>query len=436
MDRAAAAHSSVVVSKRHDHHREFPFATGTELEFEITTLTNMAQGLGRVLLPDADDTGAAPAGGSGGGWVILVPFTLPGERVRVRVWRNQKNFSDADLVKVLTPSPQRVAPACPLFMRCGGCQYQNLDYAEQLRWKQRQVAELLQHMARVDFPVQPVIASPRAYGYRSKITPHFERPHGDRPLPIGFLRQGSRHSIVDVERCPLATDAINTRLTEERSRIHALATAQGFKRGATLLLRDSADGVTTEGAAIIRERVEGLDLRFPAGEFFQNNPFILEAFTRHVRERAAADGARFLVDAYCGSGLFCLTAARAFEHATGIEINEASIRWAKENAVSNGLTNCTLVGGDAAAIFAQVTYPAANTAVVIDPPRKGSDELFLRQLVAFGPRTVVYVSCNPATQMRDLTVLLAAGYTLRDVQPFDLFPQTKHLECVVTLAKA
>jgi 23S rRNA (uracil1939-C5)-methyltransferase/tRNA (uracil-5-)-methyltransferase len=423
------------VSQRQDQHREFPFAKGTELELEITTLTNMAQGLGRVLLPDADDTGTGPAGGAGGGWVILVPFALPGERVRVRVWRNQKNFSDADLIKIITPSPHRIEPACPLFTRCGGCQYQNLDYAEQLRWKQRQVAELLQHMARVEFPVQPVIASPRAYGYRSKITPHFERPHGDRALHIGFLRQGSRHSIIDVERCPLATDAINARLAQERPRVQAKAAAKGFKHGATLLLRDSADGVTTDGAAIIRERVEGLDLRFPAGEFFQNNPFILEAFTRHVRERAVGNGATFLVDAYCGSGLFCLTAARAFEHATGIEVNEASIHWAKQNASANALTNCAFVAGDAANIFAQVAYPAADTAVVIDPPRKGSDEAFLQQLVRFGPRTVVYVSCNPATQMRDLTTLLASGYTLQDVQPFDLFPQTKHLECVITLTK-
>ncbi len=405
------------------------------LEIEITTLTNMGQGLGRVLLPDADDTGATPAGGPGGGWVILVPFTLPGERARVRVWRNQRNFSDADLLEVLTPSPHRVQPECPLFTRCGGCQYQNLDYGQQLEWKRRQVAELLQHMARLEIPVNPVIASPRPYGYRSKITPHFERPRGDHPLAIGFLRQGSRHSIIDVERCPLATDPINQRLAEERPRIRAKAAARGFKHGATLLLRDSLDGVVIDPAAVIRERVEGLDLQFPAGEFFQNNPFILEAFTRHVRERAAAGGARFLVDAYCGSGLFCLTAARAFEHATGIEISEASIHWASRNANANGLANCAFVAGDAAAIFAQVTYPAADTAVVIDPPRKGSDEAFLAQLVRFGPRTVVYVSCNPATQMRDLVTLTAAGYAPTDVQPFDLFPQTKHLECVITLAK-
>lgn len=428
-------HLVLPVSHRHEPHREFPFAKGAELELEITTLTNMGQGLGRVLLPDADDTGGAPAGGPGGGWVILVPFALPGEVVRVRVWRNQRNFSDADLLQVVRPSPHRVKPECPLFMRCGGCQYQNLAYAEQLDWKRRQVAELLQHMARIDAPVNPVVPSPRAYGYRSKITPHFERPRGDRPPDIGFLRHGSRHSIIDVERCPLATEAINVRLAEERPRVRAKAAGKGFKHGATLLLRDAADGVTTDAAAVIRERVEGLELRFPAGEFFQNNPFILEAFTRHVRERASAGGARFLVDAYCGSGLFCLTAARAFEHATGIEISEPSIHWAKQNAANNGLTSCTFVAGDASAIFAGITYPAADTAVVIDPPRKGSDEAFLAQLVRFSPRTVVYVSCNPATQMRDLATLTAGGYRVQDVQPFDLFPQTKHLECVITLGK-
>ncbi|MGH8019509.1 MAG: class I SAM-dependent RNA methyltransferase, partial [Opitutaceae bacterium] len=205
---------------------------------------------------------------------------------------------------------------------------------------------------------------------------------------------------------------------------------------ATLLLRHAADGVVTDPAAIIRECVEGIDLRFPAGEFFQNNPFLLEAFTRHVRERAAGGGARYLVDACCGSGLFCLTAARAFEQAAGIEISDVSIKWARENAAANGLANASFVTGDAAAIFEQVAFPPGETAVVIDPPRRGSDEAFLTQLVRFSPRTVVYVSCNPATQMRDLPLLLSAGYAIRDVQPFDLFPQTKHLECVITLARS
>jgi 23S rRNA (uracil1939-C5)-methyltransferase/tRNA (uracil-5-)-methyltransferase len=422
---------SVFVKKR-DTFREEPFPPGTEVEIEITTLTNMGQGLGRVSLPGSTEM-ADVEEPVRSGWVVLVPFALPGERVRVRIWRNQKNFSDGDVVEVLRPSEHRVEPPCPLFQQCGGCQYQNLAYGEQLNWKRRQVAELLEHMVGISFPVKPVIASPQYYGYRSKITPHFEKPRPDRPVDIGFLRAGSRRAIVDVERCLLATDAINERLIAERAAVRGRASS--YKKGATLLLRDAAEGVVTNPASIIHESVDGLRLHFPAGEFFQNNPFILDSFVRHVREKAAAGGARFLVDAYCGSGLFCLTAARSFEHATGIEISEPSIRWARENAAENGLENCSFVAGDAAAIFAKVNYTASDTAVVIDPPRRGSDESFLSQLVAFGPQTVVYVSCNPATQMRDLKLLLEAGYEIRDVQPFDLFPQTKHLECVITLSR-
>jgi 23S rRNA (uracil1939-C5)-methyltransferase/tRNA (uracil-5-)-methyltransferase len=111
------------------------------------------------------------------------------------------------------------------------------------------------------------------------------------------------------------------------------------------------------------------------------------------------------------------------------------VRWAQDNAAANGVANATFLAADAAAIFAGLEFPAADTAVVIDPPRRGCDELFLRQLVAFGPRTIVYVSCDPATQMRDLALLQPAGYELTAVQPFDLFPQTRHLECVITLRK-
>ncbi|MFA5058228.1 MAG: class I SAM-dependent RNA methyltransferase [Opitutaceae bacterium] len=513
-----------------------PFAYHQELEVEIATLTNLGAGLGRV--PLADHLGPEtcdlklPAA-KAAGWVIMVPFALPGERVRARVFRNHPNYSEADLVEVLTPSPHRVAPRCPLFGRCGGCQYQNLAYAEQLRWKQRQVSELLQHLAGIEFAVAPVIASPREFGYRSKITPHFAAPRRENegpsskeqvsrtgesitetnpsapPLtfdlrpstgsPIGFLKQGTRHEIVDVPRCEIATDAINRRLTEVRAEIGAKMAAGAYPRGATLLLREASGVVTTDYDAIITEEIPvaglaeaglsfakaagsrpesadstcsrqatrattdgrtaapvekpagtagstpnertnlpargALRLRFLARDFFQNNPFILPAFVGYVRDQAAAGGARFLVDAYCGSGLFALVAATKFERVAGVEISETSIRFARENAAANGMANASFLAGDAAAIFAGLDFPPGDTVVVIDPPRKGCDESFLRQLFAFGPRSVVYVSCDPATQMRDLTRFLAAGYRLTAVQPFDLFPQTRHLECVITLRR-
>ena len=437
-----------------------PFAYHQEIELEITTLTNLGVGLGRVALPDnlAPGTGnlELPAA-KAAGWVVMVPFALPGERVRVRVFRNHKNYSEADLVAVLTPAPHRVEPRCPLFGRCGGCQYQNLAYAEQLRWKRQQVAELLQHLAGLDFPVAPVVASPREFGYRSKITPHFAAPKRGKEVsssksqvpregglhpPIGFLRQSSRFEIVDVPRCDIAMDGINERLAEVRAGVQAKIAAGAYQRGATLLLRAAGGAVTTDYDAVITEEIPlpgapaPLRLKFLARDFFQNNPFLLPAFAGYVRDRAAAGGARFLVDAYCGSGLFALAAAPRFERVAGVEVSESAVAFARENAGANGTGNTSFLAGAAAAIFAGLDFPPADTAVVIDPPRKGCDEAFLHQLLAFAPRTVVYVSCDPATQMRDLRRFAAAGYALAAVQPFDLFPQTRHLECVITLRRA
>ncbi len=475
--------------KFNDH----PFPYRTELELEISTLTNLGVGLGRVPLPDSqlsalNSQPTQPATG----WVVMVPFTLPGEKVRVRVYRNHKNFSEADLVAVLTPSPHRIVPRCSLFGTCGGCQYQHLTYAEQLKWKRQQVQEVLKFMAGVEFSVSPVIPSPRKFGYRSKITPHFSAQPRRKEIPsakdqvssptsefpIGFLKQSSRFELIDVPQCEIATPEINAKLPEVRAKTQQRLAAGEYKRDATLLLRHAQEGVVTDYDAIIHEVINVADvavvadpglvkkepgspppatknssasqlsalnsqlsaspplrLHFLARDFFQNNPFILPAFTSYVRQQAAASGAKFLVDAYCGSGLFALSAASAFEKVAGIELSASSIKFATENAAANGITNATFQAGDAAQIFAGLTFPPADTAVIIDPPRKGCDQSFLDQLFAFGPRAVVYVSCDPATQMRDLKGFLAAGYQLTAVQPFDLFPQTRHLECVITLVR-
>lgn len=393
-----------------------PFEYHQEIDLQIETLTNLGHGLGRV-----------------DGWVVLVPFALAGERVVARVHRNYKNYSEADLVRIIEPSPHRIEPRCPLFGRCGGCQYQNLTYTEQLVWKKQQVTELLRHMARIEFTVEDVIASPQLFAYRSKITPHFEAPREGSINEIGFLEAGSRYRILDVPRCEIAMPEINGALTARRADV--FANAQRYKKGATLLMRASQGCVLGDASQLAVEEVDGVRFEFQAGDFFQNNPFILPAFVQHVTREATAAGASHLVDAYCGSGLFALSCARHFEEVSGIEISESSVVKAKHNAEINSITNARFMAGSAEHIFKDINYTASSTAVIIDPPRAGCGESFLDQLFAFAPRSVVYVSCNPATQMRDLTRFLAAGYTLRKVQPFDLFPQTRHLECVMTLEK-
>ena len=395
-----------------------PYSYHQEIDIEIESLTNMGQGVGRD-----------------NGWVIMTPFALPGERVKVRIYRNNKSYSEADLVQVIRPSPDRIDPICPVFQQCGGCQYQHFKYERQLEWKTRQVKELLLHMARIEAEVLPAIPSPKTHGYRSKLTPHFPKPKAAEPIEIGFLKQGTRSKYVEIERCPLVSEAMNQELNRLREHTHYLHREKPFKKGATLLLREHLDGIATDPKEIIRERVDSVVFSFPAGEFFQNNPSILEGFTRYVGRKASQGNTSHLIDAYCGSGLFSLTSAHLFESVIGIEVSESSVHYASQNASTNGIENASFILGDAASLFDQIDIAGALSAVVIDPPRKGASKEFLHQLIAFGPARVVYVSCNPATQMRDLKTLTQEDYSIEEIQPFDLFPQTKHLECVITLVK-
>lgn len=404
-----------------------PFDYHEEIELEISALSNLGVGIARVPL---DDEGEEQKG-----WVVFVPHTLPGEKVRARIFRNDKNHSQADLLEVIEASADRLEPKCQLFGKCGGCQYQHLSYEKQLAWKTRQVEELLEHMAGIKTEVSAAIPSPKQWGYRSKITPHFKRPRDGKIGDIGFLLAGQRSHLVDVPHCPIAMDEINEALPDIREQTRA--NAKAYKKDATLLLRATEGRVETNHRNPISETVTtdtgDITFHFLAGDFFQNNPFILPAFTGYVAQQASSCGAKYLVDAYCGSGLFSLCLAHKFEQVAGVEVSETSADWARRNAKLNKIGNATFLAASAEAIFADITFPSEETAVVIDPPRKGCNQEFLIQLFAFGPKKVVYVSCNPATQMRDLKEFIEAGYQLRAVQPFDLFPQTRHLECVIVL---
>lgn len=398
-----------------------PFAYHQELELEIATLTNLGEGVARH-----------------DGWVIFVPGALPGERIRARIWHNAKNFSRADLVEVLVPAKERVEPRCPLFGTCGGCQYQNFNYEGQLAWKTQQVSDLLERLGKISFPVNPCRGSPKQYGYRSKITPHFERPRqGEKDFPIGFLAAGTSRRIVDVPACPIATDAVNAALPRLREQMRSRAARGEFRRGVTMLIRETLEGIATDHKAPVSERVGDLVLKFVAGDFFQNNPFILPEFVDFGVRAARGNGeCKYLVDTYCGSGLFALSAAKYFEKVLGVEVSEDAVVKARENAKSNGLSNCEFTAGSSEIIFAKVPFSPDETALIIDPPRKGCDEAFISQLLAFAPRRVVYVSCGPDTQARDLQMILASGkYALEEVQPFDLFPQTRHIENIAVLVR-
>ena len=362
-----------------------PFEYHKEVDVTVESLTNLGMGVARV-----------------DGWVVMVPFVIPGERVRARIYRNFQNYSDADLVEVLEASPDRIEPTCSLYQTCGGCQYQHMSYARQLKEKTGHVEELMQKLGEIDHPVQLSHGSPKVYNYRSKITPHYERPAKDGSQPIGFLHYGRRNQIVDVQQCPIATEEINAALPEAREQARREGGKKRRQRGGTLLLRNVLEGVISDPKEIVSERVGEVTFQFKAGEFFQNNPYILPELVQYVAGEASLEGARYLVDAYCGVGLFALSTAKSFEMVAGVEVSEPAVRWAQANATISGVRNTRFVIGKAEAIFNGLKFPADETAVVIDPPRKGCDSSFRQQLMQFRPKRIVYVSCDPSTQARDL----------------------------------
>ncbi|KAL1500399.1 hypothetical protein AB1Y20_013056 [Prymnesium parvum] len=439
---------------------DWPFAFHELLELEIEDVTSRGDGVARVFPPlppphaedpealgrpsASDAAGRAPTGRSAG-WVVLVPFCLPGEKVVARVRRNCKTYSVAELLEVRTASAERREPGCRFFGECGGCQYQHVDYGAQLRLKRSHAREQLRRIGGLGFlPLEelvlPTVGSPREYNYRSKLTPHYGEA-GSGPTPIGFLSHGDERVMVDIPECAIAMEPINRALPAVRAAaLHAAAReAKGVRRrpsgkpGSSLLLRATGDGVVTDPAEEVVEVVGALELRFKAADFFQNNPFLLPRLVEYVVAQAAGRGSRFLIDAYSGSGLFALSAAGLFEQILGVETSVAAVDCATRNAEFNGIRNVRFVAGKAESIFDVVHFASAETAMIIDPPRKGCDAAFLEQLLIFKPHRVVYVSCGPDTQARDLRALISGGYQLEQVQPFDMFPHTRHLETVACL---
>jgi 23S rRNA (uracil1939-C5)-methyltransferase/tRNA (uracil-5-)-methyltransferase len=386
------------------------------LDLEIESITNLGLGIGRD-----------------NGWVVQVPYVLPGERIKARIYRNHKNYSSADCISIVKASSNRVEPSCDLFGECGGCQYQHMEYAAQLEWKQKQVEDSFARIGGIEFTVNQPIPSPQKYGYRSKLTPHFEKPHPAHSFKVGFLKQGTRRVLVDIDQCPIATPAINQAMLPAKQRLQDRL--HGLKKGGTLLFRDTNKSISTDPNEFVQERVGNLTFQFRAGEFFQNNPFILTDLVNYVIQQSQPQESSFLIDAYCGSGLFGISAASYFKKVIGIEISREGFLGAQANAELNRITNTEFILGDASSIFDTIDSTFRPCTLLVDPPRKGCDQNFLSQALAFSPNYIVYISCDPATQARDAKILMDGGYSILDIQPFDLFPQTRHIESVMTLRK-
>ncbi|SCU87640.1 LADA_0E05270g1_1 [Lachancea dasiensis] len=434
--------------------------------------------------------------------VVVIPFALPGDLVKIRVFKTHPAYVEADLLEVTQKSPLRDDDLikCKYFGKCAGCQFQSLTYEEQLKIKRDTVANAYKYFAPklLANNLLPIIGdtipSPKMFDYRTKLTPHFDMPKKvhkleDRP-PLGFGQKGRPSwrnnspggikSILDIEECVIGTQILNQGLANERKKFER--EFKDYKRGATILLRentrvlDSTQSVeeqlgeasqdidtgktsfvqVTEGRPlaktcvtnsrqVITEHINGYTFEFSAGEFFQNNNSILPRVTEYVCSNLQIPNStpgepHYLVDAYCGSGLFSITASKGVDKVIGVEVSADSVLFAERNAKNNAVENCQFVVGKAERIFASIDTPNDRTSVILDPPRKGCDDVFLNQLADYNPARIVYISCNVHSQARDMQYFLqetekGKQYKVESLRGFDFFPQTHHVESVCVLSR-
>ena len=422
-------------------------------------------------------------GGSGvgriDGKVCFVPFSCPGDELLVRIVAEKRSYLTAAIVEVTVPSPDRTSPPCPLFGRCGGCDWQNVAYGRQLEAKRQILAETLWRGARVESElVAPTVASPEQYGYRSRV--QFKLFGYAEQLQIGFYRAGS-HFVEDIpEGCPIAVPKVNQALHKLREVLAsfpeptlipqinidcadegavAIVNYIGSNRDAVLKFFQAhcreLDPLTAiflqSGRKSTMEKIygdetlaysmpgssNGLDslLKFRPGGFSQVNLPQNRAILKIIREMARFDGKEAVLDLYCGNGNFSLPIARNVKSVTGIEDYGDSITAAIANAALNGIGNAEFHCVDAVAGTRLMQEQGRRfDLVLLDPPRAGGAEV-VPEIIRLNPPKIIYVSCDPNTLARDCGRLAAGGYKVLATVPVDMFPHTYHLESVTLLEK-
>jgi 23S rRNA (uracil1939-C5)-methyltransferase len=424
--------------------------------------------------------------GRADGMVVYVLGPVPGELARVRVDSVKPKYAVADLIEILRRSPDRAEPFCTVFGTCGGCQVQHVAYPAQLRWKRGLIEHALRRLggiqgARVGFPIG--MDEPRAY--RNKMALVVDHTG---PVPAFGFYAARTHDVVPLESCPVVMPQLDGYIAGLGAAARDPVTAPAFGDAHHVIARvgrASGEGVvsvTTEraspalaaagdalaahlpgvvgiansfepssenavmgrkhaaifGRAEMEEAIDGVRFRVSPASFFQVNSEMVGKIFAFVAPQLA--NVRRIVDLYCGAGTFALFFAKRGVRVVGIEENPNAVREARANALLNG------VDGETAFLAGRVdsvlrskrgveTLTAADVAF-LDPPRKGSDEATLDAIVRAKPPHVWYLSCNPATLARDLAHLIAGGYRLGVVQPFDMFPQTGHIEALATLHRA
>lgn len=466
--------------------------TNVEIESEPATATGSAWQQGQLLevaIADLSHTGDGV--GRWGERVIFVPDTVPGDLVQVRLVRVKPQYADGKLQQILTASPHRIRPGCIVADKCGGCQWQPVDYPYQLVAKRAQVIAALERIGKLSQPpVDPVLAAVSPLAYRNKATYPLSSSKQGEVIQAGYYQKGTHH-LINLNQCPVQDPRLNPLLAgvkhdiqrrgwrvyneqQHKGEVRHLALRIGRRTGEillTLVVRhwnlpgieaqaqewlaaypnlvgvslnynrertNAIFGLQTRciaGQAYLREEFAGLQFQIRPETFFQVHTEQAEALLGVILEQLHLQGDETVIDAYCGIGTLSLPLAQRVKQVIGWEIQPEAVEQAHHNAALNSIGNASFQVGAVETLLLNLTVPP--DIILLDPPRKGCNPTVIDNLKQLQPERIVYVSCNPTTLARDLKLLCQAGtYKLTRVQPADFFPQTVHVECAAFLVRS
>jgi 23S rRNA (uracil1939-C5)-methyltransferase len=363
-----------------------------------------------------------------GGKTVFVSLAAPGDRLRVRVEREQGNVLFASIEEIVAPSPLRIEPPCPYFGRCGGCDFQQLTYEAQLVAKAEIIRDCLHRIARLE-SVPDFVVTPSPDNWRYRMRAMWQIDHEQRA--IGYYERGSRR-VCDVVDCAVLRPALQEKLEEVRATewgqvpegLKHLDVVQG--ENGVSFAPEFAGFHTSELSLTVRGEV----YQFNAETFFQINPSLLGPLIDFSLGDASGES---VLDLYCGVGLFTLPLARRFKNVIAVEANSAAARFARRNLQRAALANARVITATVTDWFRNDPVGPVDF-VLLDPPRAGAESAVIKGILDLRAAAISYVSCDPATLARDLKKLITGGYAIDSIAAFDLFPQTHHVETVVRLS--
>ena len=422
------------------------------------------------------------------GEVVFVPYALPGETVEALIIKEAKTYAVGKLTKVLVPSPDRVAPACPHFFRCGGCDYQHLTYPAQVKLKSESTLANMRKLSGLDLSVGAVIEDDPPYRYRTKAQFPVAVDQENKPV-LGFFSARS-HRVIAMDDCLLQSEACNQVIAAVKMALtvcpvpiydevahkgilrHVIAReGQGglmvilvtnsekklppafidAMKTALPVMKTLVQNVNTQkgnvilgrvcrvlwGPGFLEDELCGIRFHLRPLAFLQVNPRQAAKLYETAISLSGLTGQETVFDAYCGIGVMSLMLARKCKHLIGVEIVPEAIETAKESAELNGITNAEFLVGACEDVLPDLIENGQKPDVlVVDPPRAGCEASLLDAIADAAIQKIVYVSCNPATLARDMKILAERGYTCSPLTFVDMFAQTKHLETVVLMSRA